>query len=309
MRFLVTGGAGFIGSHVCKRLCEAGHDVIVLDDLSTGNLANLDGLELQFTRGSVTDRELVERLSVNVEAVAHLAALGSVPRSIENPVKSFEVNALGTLNVLEGARKEGARVVYASSSSVYGSVETLPRTEDLPTRPVSPYGASKLSAESLVLGYDASYGMSNLALRFFNVYGPRQSPSGEYAAVVPRFINAALAGLPIEIHGDGSQTRDFTFVETVADIVTSALENPVSTRIPINLAYGTRTSVNEIATFIEGELDVTLSRTYLPSRKGDIPASECSPESVLEYFPHIAVTDFKQGLSQTIDWYQRNLTR
>jgi UDP-glucose 4-epimerase len=304
VRFLVTGGAGFIGSHVCQKLNDRGHEVVVLDDFSTGFHKNLDNLEITVLQGSVVDRDAVRMAAQDIDAVAHLAALGSVPRSIADPTRSFSINALGTLNILEVARESGARVVFASSSSVYGSVPTLPRTEDLPTRPMSPYGASKLSAEGLVLAYGQAYQMRNLPLRFFNVYGPRQSPSGPYAAVIPKFITAALSGLPIEIHGDGTQTRDFTFVDTVVNIVTRALEEAVASQIPVNVAFGQPTSINELATLIESLLGIKLERKILPGRVGDISASDCTPESIRKLFPEIQDLGIESGLHTTIDAFR-----
>ena len=308
MRILVTGGAGFIGSHVCERLIHSNHEVVVLDDLSTGLTSNIEHLPLTFVEGSITTPAAVRGAMEGIDAVAHLAALGSVPRSIDDPATTFHTNAVGTLNVLEAARAHGAHVTFASSSSVYGSVPTLPRTEDLPTRPISPYGASKLAAESLVLAYTSAYNMRNIALRFFNVYGPRQRPDGPYAAVIPRFINAALTGRPIDIHGTGDQSRDFTYVETVAQIVEQALTRP-NLRLdkPANLAFGSTTSINEIASIIERVLGVDLERHHTPSRPADITASTNNPSLLNETFPGVTDIDIKSGLIHTSEWFRNSL--
>lgn len=304
MRILVTGGAGFIGSHVCERLVRSDHDVVVLDDLSTGLTSNIEHLPVTLIEGSITTPPAVREAMQGVDAVAHLAALGSVPRSIDDPATTFQTNAVGTLNVLEAARAHGAHVTFASSSSVYGSVPTLPRTEDLPTRPISPYGASKLAAESLVLAYSSAYNMRNIALRFFNVYGPRQRPDGPYAAVIPRFINAALTGSPIDIHGTGEQSRDFTYVDTVAHVVEQALTQPgLRPTTPINLAFGTTTSINQIASTVEGILGVNLERHHTPSRPADITASTNNPALLHRTFPDVTDVTITAGLTQTCEWF------
>jgi len=301
---LVTSGAGFIGSHVCEHLIRSEHQVVVVDNLSTGLTSNIESLPITFIEGSVTTPSVVHKAMDGVEAVAHLAALGSVPRSIDDPYATYQTNAVGTLNVLEAARAHGAHVVFASSSSVYGTVPTLPRTEDLPTRPISPYGASKLSAESLVLAYTSAYKMRNVALRFFNVYGPRQRPDGPYAAVIPRFIKAALTGSPIEIHGSGEQSRDFTYVATVARVVEDALTRPdLRIDTPVNLAFGTTTSINQIASIVEEVLDVRLERVHSPSRPADIQASTNDPKLLEEVFPQITDLGIEEGLRYTCHWY------
>ena len=304
MRILVTGGAGFIGSHVCERLVGSDHDVIVLDDLSTGLVSNIEHLPVTFIEGSITTPSAVDQAMQGVDAIAHLAALGSVPRSIDDPATAFQTNAVGTLNVLEAARTRGAHVTFASSSSVYGSVPTLPRTEDLPTRPISPYGASKLSAEALVLAYCSAYEMRNVALRFFNVYGPRQRPDGPYAAVIPRFINAALTGSPIDIHGTGEQSRDFTYVTTVARIVEQALtQADLRPTTAINLAFGTTTSINQIASSVEEILGTQLERHHSPSRPADIAASTNNPTLLHKTFPNITDVTITAGLTHTCEWF------
>jgi UDP-glucose 4-epimerase len=304
VKVLVTGGAGFIGSHVCQLLTYRGHEVVVLDNFATGLRSNIELLPVTLVEGSVTALSVVESAMKGVEAVAHLAALGSVPRSVEDPQLALETNTIGTLTILEASRMHRVPVIFASSSSVYGSVADLPRTEDLPTRPISPYGASKLAAEALVLAYGSTYNMRNIVLRFFNVYGPRQRPEGPYAAVIPRFINAALAGNPIDIHGSGEQSRDFTYVETVAQVVEQALtRSDLWLDKPVNLAFGSTTSINQIASLVEKITDVKLKRQYLASRPADITASTNDPAFLREIFPGVGDIDISDGLRRTCDWF------
>src|SRR4051794_8917941 len=203
-------------------------------------------MDVEFVSGSVLNRELLDKVMADADAVVHLAARPSVPRSLADPLATHEANATGTLNVLEAGRRRGAYVLVASSSSVYGDTVELPKHEDLPTRPLSPYGASKLAAEAYVLAYAASFGLPVLALRFFNVYGPLQSAGHAYSAVIPRFIDAALHGEPLVVHGDGLQTRDFTFVGTVVTLLADAVLHRVTSERPVNLAFGTRVSVLEL---------------------------------------------------------------
>ncbi len=243
MKVLVTGGAGFIGANLCSRLESSGdHDIVVLDDLSTGNADNLDGLDVTFMHGSFLDAATLDDAVRGVQAVVHLGAIPSVPRSIADPVASHLANATGTVNVLEAARAEGdTHVIVASSSSVYGSNPTLPKREDLATFPLSPYAASKLATESYALSYQHSFGLPVLAFRFFNVFGPLQGAGHAYAAVVPQFVSAAMDGRAVTVHGDGEQSRDFTYVGTVCDVITDASARRVTHPEPVNLAFGTRT--------------------------------------------------------------------
>src|SRR4029453_16596294 len=226
---LIPGGAGFIGSNLARAALAEGHEVVVLDDLSTGYGANLAGLDVRFHEGSVNDGALVDVALAGVDGVVHLAALGSVPRSILDPVATHHANATGTLNLLEGVRRAGVQhVVTSSSSSVYGLNPALPKSEREWVRPLSPYAVSKLAGEQYVLAYQQSFRLETLAFRFFNVYGPRQTPGHAYAAVVPVFLDALLRGLPLPVHGDGLQSRDFTYVGTVCAVLLDAVARRVA---------------------------------------------------------------------------------
>jgi UDP-glucose 4-epimerase len=307
MDVLVTGGAGFIGANLCRRLTgmdEIGR-VVVLDDLSTGFRSNLDGVAVELVEGTFLDPATLDRCARGCSAIVHLGARPSVPRSIADPVASHDANATGTLQVLEAARRaDGAHVVVASSSSVYGSNPTLPKHEDLATRPLSPYAASKLAAESYALAYASSYGLPTLAFRFFNVFGPLQAAGHAYAAVVPAFVSAALAGDPLVVHGDGHQSRDFTFVDTVTAVLADAVVRTVTSACPVNLAFGTRTTLLELIGEIESALGHPVEVEHVERRAGDVDHSQASNERLRALFPDIAPTSLGDGLAATIDWFR-----
>ena len=307
MKVIVTGGAGFIGANLCRRL--AAHDridrVIALDDLSTGFRSNLDGLDVELVEGSMLDAALLDRLLGDAGAVVHLGARPSVPRSVKDPMASHLANATGTVEVLEAARRAGdVQVIIASSSSVYGSNPALPKHEDLATRPLSPYGASKLAAEAYTLAYGTTYGMSTLAFRFFNVFGPLQPAGHAYAAALPAFISAALAGEPLTIHGDGTQSRDFTYVDTVTEVITDAVLRRVSSHEPVNLAFGSRTSLLGVIELLERLLGHPVERQHVESRAGDVPHSQASNDRLLALFPDVKPVPLEDGLRTTIDWFR-----
>lgn len=304
VRVLITGGAGFIGSNLARRLLGDGDEVVIIDDLSTGFRANLVNLDVDFHQASILDNRALDAAADDVDAIVHLAALGSVPRSVNNPVATHAANATGTLMVCQTAREKGAYLTAASSSSVYGSVPDLPRTEVLPTRPMSPYAASKLATEAYVLAFGHSYGMASLPLRFFNVYGPRQAAGHTYAAVIPAFIDAALRGQPLPLNGDGLQTRDFTYVDTVTWVIADAVHRKVTSDIPVNLAIGANVSLQDLISELSRLLGRELPIEQRPPRVGDVRASQSDPHLLRELFPDTPITPFTEGLAATLSWFE-----
>ena len=305
-RVLVTGGAGFIGANLCRALAEAGAErIVALDNLSTGRRENLDGTPAELVEGSILDTALLGPLVREVDAVVHLAARPSVPRSIQDPFATHEANATGTLRVLEAAVAAGGPpVIVASSSSVYGANRTFPASEDLPARPLSPYGASKLATESYALAFGASFGLPVLALRFFNVFGPLQRADHDYAAVVPAFLSAAVAGEALTVHGDGLQTRDFTFVGSVTSVLVEALRRKVSFEGPVNLAFGTRTSVLDLARTVEEVTGRPIQVRHVEARPGDVRDSQADNSRLRNLFPDLAPVALEHGLRQTLAWFE-----
>lgn len=305
MRVLVTGGAGFIGANLCARLVADDVRVTVLDDLSTGFEDNLSGLPVDLVVGSILDGPLLAEAVRGVGAVVHLAARPSVPRSLVDPEASHRVNATGTLMVLEAARAAGVgHVVVASSSSVYGSNPTSPKHEGLPVAPLSPYGASKLATESYALAHQSSFGLPVLALRFFNVFGRLQAAGHAYAAVVPAFVSAALAGEPVEVHGDGTQSRDFTHVDSVCEVIAEALARRVVSPGPVNLAFGTSTSLLDLLSLLERELGRAVARTHVAPRAGDIHTSRGDGSRLAGLFPAATPVPLEVGLRRTVAWFR-----
>ena len=303
MRVLITGGAGFIGANLVQACTARGHEVVVLDDLSTGCRSNLDGTGAQFIHGSITDSDTVHRAMSDVDSVVHLAARGSVPRSLKDPFATHAVNATGTLNVLDAARLSGGpQVIMASSSSVYGANPELPKRETAATRPMSPYAASKLAAEGYALAYRNAYQLPTLAFRFFNVFGRYQTAGHAYAAVIPAFIDAALRSQPLKVHGDGTQSRDFTHVDTVCATICRAIENRTSSPDPVNLAFGTRTSLLEVIETLTTQLDEPIVVNHVESRVGDVPHSQADSTLLRSLFGELTPVDFTAGLIDTIEW-------
>ena len=309
MRVLVTGGAGFIGAHLCRALLAEGHAVVVLDDLSTSTGAALAGLDLRMVTGSVlSERHLADAVA-GADSVVHLAGLGSVPRSMAQPRRTFEVNALGTVAVLEAGRAHGVgQVVVASSSSVYGRHAALPAREDQPLAPASPYAASKLAAERAALTWQAAYGLPVLVFRFFNVFGPGQLPDHAYAAVVPRFGRAALSGAPLVVHGDGLQSRDFTCVGAVVRGLVRAVEERTTALLPVNLAFGLGRDLLSVAADLEDVLGRRLELRHEPERHGDIRAMRADPTRLGTLLPGLRPTPFRDGLAETVDWLRSTLS-
>jgi UDP-glucose 4-epimerase len=285
-------------------LLTQGHTVAVLDDFSTGKKENIEGLTLELYEGSILDPAVLTAATAHAGSIVHLAARPSVPRSLEDPVAAHEVNATGTVRVLEAARAVDAHVVVASSSSVYGASEVLPKTESLPSRPMSPYAASKLATESYALSWAHSFGTPVLAFRFFNVYGPLQAANHAYAAVVPAFIDAALADRPVTVYGDGEQSRDFTYVGTVSDILERAAVNRVTSLEPVNLAFGTRTTLLDLIRLLEGIVSQPITREHVETRKGDVRHSQAANDSLRGLFPDCKPVPLSDGLAQTIEWFR-----
>jgi len=304
VRVLITGGGGFIGANLVRRLVSAGHEPEVLDDFSTGFRSNIAGLDVRVHEVNLRERALVSRAVDGVDAVVHLGARGSVPRSIANPIATHECNATGTLNVLEAARTTGAYVVLSSSSSVYGANLLLPKIERTWTQPLSPYAASKLAAEGYALSYQASYGLETLVLRFFNVFGPWQRPDNDYAAVVPKWLWRMMNGQRIEVHGDGMQTRDFTYVDSVIDILVDALERRVSKDSPVNLAFGSRISLLDVLAHMENLLGISPEVEFVARRVGDVENSQNDPALLRSLFPSVQPMDLEPALEKTAQWLQ-----
>lgn len=309
MKVLITGAAGFIGSNFLRfcRTHSPEWDLVGLDDLSTGAEENLIGTDVPLIVGSVASTDTMAEASRGVDAIVHLGALGSVPRSVKDPVASHVANLTGTLNVMESARKEGAYVVYASSSSVYGANTKLPKSEFDWARPLSPYAVTKLGAEGYVLAYQKSYELPTLAFRFFNVYGPLQAADHAYAAVIPRFIRAALNETPLTIYGDGQQSRDFTFVDSVCAALHSAVDRRLSVDDPINLAFGTKTSLLDLVDLLGREVHRELELDFGTERTGDVRASQSDGLRMGQYFPDIKPVALEEGLAKTVGWYREVL--
>jgi UDP-glucose 4-epimerase len=297
MRVLVTGGAGFIGSNLVRALLERGDRVRILDNFSTGSRGNLTDLEndVEILEGELRSYERVHAATRGVELVFHEGALPSVPRSVQDPLTTSAVNVEGTLNVLLAARDEGARrVVFASSSSVYGDNGSLPRHESAAPEPISPYAVSKLAAERYCSAFSSVYTLETVSLRYFNVFGPHQDPTSQYAAVVPRFIDAVDAGRPVSIYGDGSQSRDFTYVGDAVRANLLAAEAPGVVGAVLNVATGKGTTVDELAETIGAILDKPVQREYLPPRPAEVQNSWADLTEVtqrLGYEPEIALED------------------
>lgn len=310
MKVVVTGGAGFIGANLCRTLRDiaAVHEVLAFDDLSTGRADNLAGTGAELVEATILDRDALRAACTGASAVVHLAARPSVPRSLLDPVATHRANATGTLMVLEAARGAGVKhVTVASSSSVYGNSSVARKHEGLASSPLSPYAASKLAGESYALAYQASFGLPVLALRFFNVFGPLQPAGHAYAAVIPAFISAALSCQPLSVNGDGHQTRDFTFVDTVSAVILEGLMRKVVAPTPVNLAFGTRTELLEVVSILGRIMEMDLSVVRQPPRVGDVQHSQADHEMLDRLFPGIAPVSLERGLIATVAWHRRLL--
>ena len=313
--FVVTGGAGFIGSHLVERLL-ADHPaatIRVLDDFSTGRMANLPfapaaGVRLEIVRGDVRHLATVEQVVAGATVVFHQAAMRSVPRSVADPLGANDHNVNGTLNVLEAARRAGVkRVVYASSSSVYGDRPELPKREDQPPAPISPYAVSKAAGEQYAAVWHRLYGVETIGLRYFNVFGPRQDPASEYAAVIPRFILWGLRRTPLEIHGDGHQSRDFTYIDNVVEANCLAADAPGASGQAFNVGCGERVSLLDIIGRLETLLGRPVERRHTPGRAGDVPHTLADIERASKLLGYTPMVPFDEGLRRTFDFFRRSL--
>lgn len=306
-RYLVTGGAGFIGSNIAEALVKRGEQVVVLDNLATGYEENIKHLrnDLTFIKGDVRDAGTVREALAGVDYVLHEAALASVPRSIEDPVLVTDVNVRGTLVVLDEARRAGAkRFVYAASSSAYGDTETLPKVESMMPKPLSPYAASKLMGEYYCAVYAHVYGMSTVSLRYFNIFGPRQDPQSQYAAVIPIFISHLMAGTPPSIFGDGEQSRDFTYIENVveANILASRCEGARGQTV--NIACGAHYTLNDLFKQMQSIMGSSIAPLYAERRAGDVKHSHADISAAERLIGYKVRVPFAEGLRRTIAWYR-----
>ncbi len=305
-RCLVTGGAGFIGSHLVEALLVRGHEVCVLDNLSTGDAANLATVRdrVDFIKGDITDLETVRAAMSGVDLVFHQAALASVPRSVADPLATHRACVDGTLHVLLAAKEQRVRrVVYAASSSAYGNSVRLPKRESDPTAPLSPYAAAKLAGEQYCAAFSEVYGLETVRLRYFNVFGPRQTPDSPYAAVIPLFIRALTAGECPMIHGDGEQSRDFTFVDDVVQANLRAAEVPNVSGQVFNIACGRRTSLLELLRHLNMLLGTAITPIHTPSRPGDVRHSQADIQRACDLLGYRPTTDIPTGLSRCLDWW------
>ncbi len=307
MRYLVTGGAGFIGSNTVEELVRRGHGVVVLDDLSSGKEENLAEVRSKITlvKGSVTDLEAVQKAMVQAEYVLHLAARTSVPRSVKDPLDTNRINVEGTLNVLVAARDNKVkRVVFAASSSAYGETPTLPKTEAMQPLPISPYGVSKYVGELYAQTFGRCYGLENVSLRYFNIFGPRQDPDSPYSGVLSRFAAAFLNEEPPVVFGDGEQTRDFTYVENAVQANLLACEAPSASGGVFNVGTGARISLNRTLELFRRLSGKNLRAKYDPPREGDIRDSQADISRARELLGYEPTVLFEEGLERTFAWYR-----
>ncbi|HDZ22723.1 hypothetical protein LCGC14_0366830 [marine sediment metagenome] len=311
-KYLVTGGAGFIGCNLTRFLVGKGHDVVVLDNFATGKQENLAEIadRIELIEGDIRDRDTVDKAVAGSAAIFHEAALGSVPRSVEDPVTSHDVNVNGTITVLEAARAAGVkRVIFAASSSAYGDQAESPKRETMVPMPISPYASSKLACEYYLQAYAACYGMETLSLRYFNVFGPHQDPEGAYAAVIPAFVSRALQGDKPIVYGDGEQSRDFCYIDNVCDANWLAANAPgeICKGQPINIACHHATTLNQILDKIRSLLGVQFEADYTDPRPGDVKDSLADISLAKQTIGYEPEMYFEQGLDKSIDWYRENL--
>lgn len=311
-KYLITGGAGFIGCNLARYILGQGHEVVVLDNFATGKRENLAEIldRITLVEGDIRDRQAIDRAIVGCAAIFHEAALGSVPRSVKDPVTSHDVNVNGTINILESARAHGLkRIVFAASSSVYGNQKESPKHEGMVPMPISPYAASKLACETYMRAYAAAYGLETVCLRYFNVFGPYQDPCGAYAAAIPRFVSQMLKGQSPVVYGDGEQSRDFCFIQNVCNANWLAAHAPahVCNGQAMNIACNRRTSLNQILEQLRQLLKVGVQPVYEQERPGDVKhslADVSKAKVTIGYEPRVY---FEEGLARAIDWYKTHL--
>ncbi|OLB40545.1 MAG: LPS biosynthesis protein WbpP [Acidobacteria bacterium 13_2_20CM_57_17] len=307
MRYLVTGGAGFIGSNTVDELVRRSHSVVVLDDLSSGKEDNLAEVrnKITFIKGSITDIEVVRKAMHEAEYVLHLGARTSVPRSVKDPIETNKINIDGTLNVLVAAKElKVKRVVFAASSSAYGETPTLPKVETMQPQPISPYGVTKFVGELYGQTFGRCYGLENVALRYFNIFGPRQDPSSPYSGVLAKFCTAFLEDTPPVVFGDGEQTRDFTYVDNAVQANLLACEAPNVSGKVFNVGVGGRVSLNEVLRELGKITGKTLEAKYEPPREGDIRDSQADISQAREFLGYSPQVSFEEGLARTFEWYR-----
>jgi len=312
-KYIVTGGAGFIGSNIVEALVKRGEIVVVVDDFSTGSSENLKNMKdhIEIVNGSIENLELLKKTFQDVKCIFHEAAMRSIPRSIKDPIGSAQTNILGTLNVLVAARDcDVEKVVYASSSSSYGAQEGQEaRVETLPAKPLSPYALSKYTAEEYCRIFHEIYGLTTVSLRYFNVFGPKQDPASEYAAVIPKFIAAALNHTEAEIHGDGTQSRDFTYIDNVvhANLLAGDAPNEKVAGQMFNIACNETVSLKTVWESIEAITKMEIKKKFTPTRAGDMPFSLADISKAKKTFGYTPIVPFKEGLKRTIEWYQKGV--
>jgi len=306
--YLVTGGAGFIGSHQAEELVRRGHTVRVADNLSTGHRHNLAHLaNVEFVEGDLADMAFATRAVAGMDYVLHQAAIPSVPRSVKDPASSNRANVDGTLNVLLAARDAGVkRLVFAGSSSEYGDSPTLPKHEEMPSSPLSPYALQKVMGTEYCRMFTRLYGFEKVVIRYFNVFGPRQDPSSPYSGVISVFSTALIEGRQPTIYGDGGQTRDFTYVANVVDGVLRACEAPDASGEAINVATEGRISLNELLAVLQGIIGTNLTATYGPPRVGDVRDSQASIEKARRLLGYAPIVPFEEGLGRTVAWFRES---
>ena len=312
MRYMVTGGAGFIGSHTVDELVKRGHSVVVLDDLSSGKEDNLADTrnKITFMKASITDLEAVRKAVHEADCVIHLAARTSVPRSMKDPLDTNRINVDGTLNVLVAARDAKVkRIVFAASSAVYGETPTLPKVESMPAAPISPYGTTKYIGELYAQIFGKCYGLENVALRYFNIFGPRQDPGSPYSGVLSRFATAFLEDAAPVIFGDGEQSRDFTYVDNAVQANLLASEAPNVSGKVFNIGTGERYSLNQTLELLRGYSGKNLQAQHEPPREGDVRDSQADITQARECLGYEPQISFEEGLQRTLDWYRSAQTK